>query len=48
MSNLLEFKDVDPKYETFTMLKLIYGLKDAPRAWRKKLHEVLTGWMSCR
>ena len=23
------------------MLEPIYGLKDAPRAWRKKLHQVL-------
>ena len=30
------------------MLKPIYGLKDAPRAWRKKLHQVLIQWMSCR
>ena len=30
------------------MLKPVYGLKDAPRAWRKNLHEVLVGWMSCR
>ena len=26
------------------MLKPIYGLKDAARAWRMKLHEVITGW----
>jgi hypothetical protein len=26
------------------MLKAIYGLKDAPRAWRKKLHLLLTEW----
>ena len=28
------------------MLKAIYGLKDAPRAWRKRLHEVLCGFNS--
>jgi len=27
--------------ETLKMVKPIYGLKDAPRAWRKKLHESL-------
>ena len=26
------------------MYKAIYGLKDAPRAWRIKLHEVLLGF----
>ena len=26
------------------MLKAIYGLKDAPRAWRKRLHEALCGY----
>ena len=30
------------------MLKPIYGLKDAPRAWRTKLHQVLIQWLSCR
>ena len=30
------------------MIKPIYGLKDAPRAWRKKLHQVLIGQLSCR
>lgn len=48
LRELLDFKDFDPKYETLTMLKPIYGLKDAPRAWRKKLHGVLIGWLSCR
>ena len=35
------FEDFDPKTEVLDMLKAIYGLKDAPRAWRKKLHLVL-------
>ena len=30
------------------MLTLIYGLKDAPRVWRQKLHQVLDQWMSCQ
>ena len=42
------FKDYDPVRETLYMIKPIYGLKDAPRAWRKKFHEVLKQWMSCR
>ena len=40
-----------PGFETFNhftevlmMLKAIYGLKDAPRAWRLRLHEVLSEW----
>ena len=45
---LLDFKDSNPNSETVTMLKPKYGPKDAPRAWRKKLHEVLIQWMSCR
>ena len=35
------FEDFDPNREVLTMFKPIYGLKDAPRAWSKKLHEVL-------
>jgi len=30
--------------ETVKMLKPVYGLKDAPRAWRKRLHQVLSSW----
>ena len=48
LRQMLDFKDFDPKYETLTMLKPIYGLKDAPRAWRKKFLQVLMQWMSCR
>jgi hypothetical protein len=35
------FEDFDPAKEVLKMLKSIYGLKDAPRAWRKRLHQVL-------
>ena len=38
------FETFDPATETLTMIKPIYGLKDAPRAWRKKLHLILTEW----
>ena len=30
------------------MFKPMYGLKDAPRAWRKKLHQVLIQCLLCR
>lgn len=30
------------------MLKPSYGPKDAPRSWRKKLHQAFTKWMSCQ
>ena len=42
------FENFDPSKETLYMIKPIYGLKDAPRAWRKKFHQVLIQWMSCR
>lgn len=42
------FEDFNSNVETLTMLKVIYGLKDAPRAWRKKLHQAFIQWMSCR
>ena len=38
------FEDFNPHTEVLTMLKPIYGLKDAPRAWRKKLDKVLRAW----
>ena len=38
------YADFDPVRETLRMLKPIYGLKDAPRAWRKRLHQVLSEW----
>lgn len=31
----------DPKIHTLLMIRPIYGLKDAPRAWRTKLHRTL-------
>merc|ERR1712023_412962 len=43
-----DFKGYDPSKECLNMIKPIYGLKDAPRAWRKKLHEVFIGWMQTR
>ena len=48
LRQLPDFNDFDPKYETLTMLRPIYGLEDAPRVWMKTLHEVLAGWMSYR
>ena len=38
------YEDFDPLKEVLAMIKPIYGLKDAPRAWRKKLHQVLVSW----
>ena len=37
----------DPKIHFIKLLKPIYGLKDAPRAWRKRLHQILT-WFDMR
>lgn len=42
------FEDFNPACETVSVLKPIFGLKGAPRAWRKQLHQVLEQWMSCR
>ena len=42
------FENFNPAIEILTMLKPIYGLNGAPRAWRKKLHQVLEGWLQCR
>ncbi len=38
------FETFDPTKETLDMVKPIYGLKDAPRAWRQKLHLLLVEW----
>ena len=38
------YTDFNPKVETLQMLKAVYGLKDAPRAWRKRLHQALEGF----
>ena len=42
LRKLKGFEDFDPKSETLRMIKPIYGLKDASRAWRHKLHQVLS------
>lgn len=42
------FEDFDAKTEVLNMAEPIYGLKDAPRTWRKKLHIVLIDRMSSR
>lgn len=41
------FEDFNASTEALTMLKPIYGLKDVPRAWGKKFHQVLIQWVSC-
>ena len=38
---LPEFRNFDPATETLSMVKPIYGLKDAPRAWQQKLNIIL-------
>ena len=38
------YEDFDPHTEVLSMVKPIYGLKDAPRAWQKKLHGILVEW----
>lgn len=42
------FETFGPNTEPLTMIKHIYGLEDAPRAWRTKFHQVCAGWMSCQ
>ena len=34
--------------ETLDMIKLMHGFEGAPRAWRKKSHQVRTQWIGCR
>ena len=41
-------KDCGPNGAALIMLKQMYGLKDAPRAWRKQLHQGLIQWLVCR
>ena len=48
LCELPEFNDFHPVKETLVMLKPVYGLKGAFRAWRKALHQALAQWMSCR
>ena len=38
------YQDFNPKTETLQRLKAVYGLKGAPRAWRKRLHQALQGF----
>ena len=48
---LKQIKGLDnfnPQAEALTMLKPIYGPKDAPRAWRKTVHQVLESWQQCQ
>ena len=42
------FEHFNPSTESLTMLKPIKGLTDVPRAWRKKFHQVLIGWLQCQ
>ena len=44
---IIGFEHFNPQTETLTMLKPIYGPKGVPRAWRKKLHQVLESWQQC-
>ena len=48
LRQLFDFWDFGLAKETVIMLKPVYVLKGAPRAWRKKLHQVLVQWLSCR
>ena len=43
VAKLAGLKDMNWERETLLMLRPVYGLKDAPRAWRRRLHEALTG-----
>ena len=36
------FKNFDPNTQTLKLIKPVYGLKDAPRAWRLMLDKILT------
>ena len=38
------YETFDPTKEVLLMKKAVYGLKDAPRAWRKKLHGLLASF----
>lgn len=48
LKQLKGFEHFNAHTETLTMLKPIHGLKGAPRARRKKLHQVLKGWQQCQ
>ena len=42
------FSDFGSSGEALAMLKPMYGLEGAPRAWRKQLHQGLIQWVACR
>ena len=42
------FDAFDPAIEILILIEPLYGFKDVPRVWRKKLHQILEGWMSCQ
>ncbi len=42
------YEDFDPTTEVILMVKAVYGLKDAPRAWRLKLHRTLIAYLALR
>ena len=44
LQRLQSFRNFNLAVETLEMTKPIYGPKDAPRAWRQKLHQVLVAW----
>ena len=48
LKQLTGFVNFNPHTESLTMLTPIYGLKGAPRVWRKKLHQGLDGWQQCQ
>lgn len=48
MKHIPGVKGFDSNTETLSMLKPMYGLKGAPRAWRKKLHEILVSLRGCK
>lgn len=48
LRKLFDFKGCNPGTDVLTILNPTYELEDAPRAWRKKLHQVLIQWLSRR
>ena len=48
LNQIRGFEHFNPAIDIFTMLKPTYGLKDAPRAWRNKPHQVLEGRQQCQ
>lgn len=35
------YSDFDPSIECLSLEKAVHGFKDAPRAWRLRLHQIL-------